>query len=246
MTSHCHARTRVRTLTVGLALGLLSVGLAPAQAADDKMEAEQLVERARLVIDTFAAEPKHGMFREHVQKAKALLVVPESLRGAFIFGAQGGNGVVLVRDTRTGRWQGPTFVTLVGANAGFQAGADTSEVIFVAMTDRGMTRLLGGTFKLGGDASVAAGPLSLGVGGATAETSGDILVFANSKGLYAGISLDGSVITVRDSLNHAFFGTDISTTDVLVRGTTVTENPKAEPLLTAVNKLTAEPAHAKE
>ena len=235
---------KVRTLTVGFALGVLSVGLTPAQAADDKMEADQLVERARLVIDTFAAEPKHGSFREHVQTAKALLVVPESLRGAFIFGAQGGNGVVLARDAKTGRWLGPTFVTLGGANAGFQAGADTSEVIFVAMTDRGMTKLLSGTFKLGGDASVAAGPLSLGVGGATAETSGDILVYGNSKGLYAGFSLDGSVVTVRDSLNRAFYGKDVSTTDVLVRGTT--ENPKAEPLLAAINKLTAAPAHARE
>jgi lipid-binding SYLF domain-containing protein len=209
MQSYCHARTRVRTLTVGLALGLLSVGLAPAQAADDKLEAEQLVERARLVIDTFAAEPKHGTFRENVKKAKALLVVPESLRGAFIFGAQGGNGVVLARDAKTGRWLGPTFVTLGGANAGLQAGADTSEVIFVAMTDRGMTKLLSGTFKLGADASVAAGPLSLGVGGATAETSADILVYGNSKGLYAGFSLDTSVIAVRDSLNHTFYGTDV-------------------------------------
>ena len=157
---------------------------------------------------------------------------------------RGGNGVVLTRDGKTGRWLGPTFVTLGGANIGFQAGADTSEVIFVAMTDRGMTRLLGGTLKIGGDASVAAGPFSLGLGGATAETSGDILVYENSKGLYAGFSLDTSVVFVRDSLNRAFYGTDISTTDVLVRGTT--ENPKAEPLLSAVNKLTAAPAHAKE
>jgi lipid-binding SYLF domain-containing protein len=107
----------------------------------------------------------------------------------------------------------------------------------LAMTERGMTQLLNSSVKLGGDVSVAAGPVGAGVGGATAGLSADLLLYSRAKGLYGGFSVDGAVVSVRESLNKAYYGKDVKTTDVLVRG--AAKNPKAKPLLDSVEKLAA-------
>jgi lipid-binding SYLF domain-containing protein len=229
-------KSMLRTLVLMAALGLLAVGVGRAQA-DDKMDAEQLVTKAKLVVESFTADEKMGSFRDHAKKARAMFVVPEALRAAFIIGGQGGSGVLVARDAKTGRWLGPTFHTLGGASFGFQAGADAAEVIALAMTERGLTKLLSSSVTLGGDVSVAVGPASASAGAATAGLSADILIYSRSKGLYGGFSAEGSVVTVRDSLNKAYYGKEVSPTDILVRGTP--KNPKADPLLGAVGKVAA-------
>jgi lipid-binding SYLF domain-containing protein len=217
-----------------VALGLVAGGGAPA-VADDKMDAEQLVTKAKLVVDSFTADEKMASFRDNAKKAKGMLIVPEALRAAFIFGGQGGSGVLVARDTKTGRWLGPSFHGLGGASFGFQAGADSAEVIALAMTERGLTKLLSPSVTLGGDISVAMGSVSGGAGAATAGLSADILVYSRAKGLYGGFSVEGSVVKVRDSLNKAYYGKEVSPADILVRGTP--KNPKADPLLGAIGKV---------
>ncbi len=231
-----HMKSMLRTLVLMTASGLLAVGVVPAQA-DDKMDAEQLVTKAKLVVESFTADEKMGSLRDHAKNAKAMFVVPEALRAAFIFGGQGGRGVLVARDPKTARWLGPTFHTLGGASFGFQAGADSAEVIMLAMTESGLTKLLSSSVKLGGDVSVAVGGASAGTGAATAGLSADILIYSRAKGLYGGFSAEGSVVSVRDSLNKAYYGKEVSPTDVLVRATP--KNPKSEPLLGAVGKLAA-------
>jgi lipid-binding SYLF domain-containing protein len=218
------------------ALSLVAGGIVPARA-DDKTDAEQLVTKAKLVVESFTVDEKMGELREDAKNAKAFLVVPQALRGAFIIGGQGGSGVLVARDPKTKRWLGPTFHGLGGASFGFQAGADSAEVIALAMTERGLNNLLNPSVKLGGDVSVAVGSASAGRGGATAGLSADILVYSRSKGLYGGFSVDGSVVSVKDSLNKAYYGKEVTPTDVLIRATT--RNPKSEPLLKAVDKLAA-------
>lgn len=229
-------QTVVRTLAVIAALSLAAGGAAPAQA-DDKMDAEQLVTKAKLVVESFTADEKMEQLRAHAKEAKAVLVVPEALRAAFIIGAQGGNGVLVARDAKSGKWLGPAFNSLRGASFGFQAGADSAEVIALAMTERGLTQLLTSSVKLGGDVSVAAGSHSAGMGGATAGLSADILIYSRAKGLYGGFSVDGAVVGVKESLNKAYYGKETSPTDILVRGTS--KNPTAAPLLGAIDKLAA-------
>jgi SH3 domain-containing YSC84-like protein 1 len=227
--------SRVRTLAAVVAMSLVAGGV-PVQA-DDKTDAEQLAEKSKLVVEGFTVDRDMGSLRENAKRAKAIFVVPEALRAAFIFGAQGGSGVLVAREEKTGKWLGPTFHTLGGASFGFQAGADSAEVVMLAMTERGLTQLLNSSVKLGGDVSVAAGPIGAGVGGATAGLSADLLIYSRAKGLYGGFSVDGAVVSVRDSLNKAYYGKEVNTTDVLVRGTA--KNPKADPLLGAVSKLAA-------
>jgi lipid-binding SYLF domain-containing protein len=196
-----------------------------------------MVTRAKLVVDGFAADKKMESLHENVKKARAMLIVPEALRAAFIIGGQGGSGVLVARDVKSGRWMGPTFHSMGGASFGFQAGADSAQVIALAMTERGLTKLLSPSVKLGGDVSVAVGGASAGAGAATAGLSADILVYSHSKGLYGGFSAEGSVVSVRDSLNKAYYGKEVSPSDVLLKGTP--KNPKAAPLLDAVGKLAA-------
>jgi lipid-binding SYLF domain-containing protein len=221
---------------VVLALTLVAGGVV-AVRADDKTDAEQLVTKSKLVVEEFTVDRDMGSLRENAKKAKAIFVVPEALRAAFVIGAQGGSGVLVARDEKSGKWLGPTFHTLGGASFGFQAGADSAEVVMLAMTERGLTQLLNSSVKLGGDVSVAAGPIGAGIGGASAGLSADLLLYSRSKGLYGGFSVDGAVVSVRDSLNKAYYGKDVSPTDVLVRG--AAKSPKADPLLGAVSKLAA-------
>lgn len=159
------------------------------------------------------------------------------LKGAFIWGASGGSGVLLVRDEKTGPWIGPAFYTIGGASFGLQIGGQASEVILLVMTDRGVTSLLTNSLKLGADAGVAAGPVGAGVAASTANLSADILSFSRSKGLYGGVSLDGAVVATRGEWNHAYYGKRVAPTDIFVRHDV--SNPQAFALIDDVARSAA-------
>jgi lipid-binding SYLF domain-containing protein len=188
-----------RMVATALVVAVSTVAAVPAagDAAKDARDAQQLVERAKLTVASFATDDTVGKpVRDLIKKAKGVYIASDVLRGAFIVGASGGSGVLLVRGDK-GQWNGPAFYTIGEASFGFQAGVDKSEVVLLIMSDRGVSAMLASSVKLGGDVSVAAGPVG---GGATAETanvSADILSFARAKGLYAGVSLEGAVMAKR-------------------------------------------------
>lgn len=217
-----------------LATMTLFLGSMPAWA-DDALDARQLVEKARLTVEEFQKDPNMTALRDLAKRAKGMLILPQMVRAAFIIGGSGGSGVLVARDEKTGQWRGPSFHTLGGASFGFQAGADAAEVIIVAMTERGVTKLLTPQVKLGGDVSVAAGPVGGGAAAATAGLSADLISYSIAKGLYGGFSVDGSVVGVRTSLNHAYYGKPVSPTDILITG--AAKSPQAGPLIAAVAKL---------
>lgn len=228
------------TLASALLLLLFLIGGAaftpfPA-SADDKMDAVQMVERAKMTFDSFMVAPETEAFRNLIGNAKGVFVAPQILRGAFIVGASGGSGALVAKDPRTGKWMGPAFYTMGTASFGLQIGADASEVILLAMTDRGATALLGTSVKLGADIGVAVGPVGVGISASTANLSADILAFSRSKGLYGGISLDGAVVAVRNDWNDAYYGKAVNPTDILVLGAAV--NPQASLFLDTVAKAT--------
>jgi lipid-binding SYLF domain-containing protein len=219
-----------------VAVSVAGAGSAAADAAKDAREATQLVERAKLTVESFAADKAIGKpVRDLIKKAKGVYVAPEVLRGAFIVGASGGSGVLLVRGDK-GQWNGPAFYTIGEASFGLQAGADKSEVVLLIMSERGVSSMLASSVKLGADASVAAGPVGAGATAETANVSADILSFARAKGLYAGASLEGAVMARREGLNEAYYNkNDVTPTDILIKGTST--NKQAAPLKTEVNKL---------
>jgi lipid-binding SYLF domain-containing protein len=229
----------VNKLTLVVAAFVMVIGftvsyITPARA-DDAADAKQLVEKSKLTFDNFMRNKEMGGFRDLLKKAKGLFISPQMLEGAFVFGVSGGSGVFVARNSATGRWSGPAFYTIGGASFGLQAGGQASEVVMLAMTDRGVNALLSPSFKLGADVGVAVGPVGAGAAAATANISADIITFALSKGLFAGISLDGSVVAVRNEWDAAYYKKPgVTPTDILIRNDV--SNPESAKLIAAVSK----------
>ncbi len=195
--------------------GIIICQTSPAIAADDRTQALQLVEKSKFAFHDFLTDPKMGVMRDLMKDAKGIFIIPQLLRGAYVIGASGGSGVFLAKG-KDNNWMGPAFFTVGGASIGLQIGGDASEVILLAMTNRGVAAFHSNNFKLGANASVAVGPVGAGIGAQTANLSGDILSFSRAKGLYGGVSLQGSVVAARNTMNKAYYGQDIqSPTDVL-------------------------------
>ena len=222
-------------MTAVLLFAVVAIGVGPA-VADDAQDARQLVERAHLTFESFSTDSNLGWsLRGLVNKARGVLIYPQVFRGAFIFGGSGGSGVLLVRDAASGKWSGPAFYTIGEVSFGLQVGADASEVVLVALTDRGVTALLATSGKLGANASIAVGPLGAGLTGATANISADIVSYSRNKGLYAGLSLEGAVVAVREALNAAYYGRDVTPGQILIQREV--SNPHAAGLIEAIAKV---------
>ena len=228
---------RVKSVGLVLLAIVLSIVMTsfpvPASAADDKMQANQLVEKARMAFDSMVADPNLEALVDLLKRARGVFICPALLKGAFIVGVSGGSGVFLARGEKT--WYGPAFYTIGGASFGLQIGGQSSEVVLVAMTDRGVMSLLSTSAKLGADAGIAVGPVGIGAAAATANLSVDIISFSRAKGLYGGVSLDGAVIAVRDSVNDAYYDKRVKPMDILIRHDVT--NPQAAGLIQGVEKI---------
>ena len=219
---------------VVMAFGFTVSQITPA-LADDAAEATQLAEKATMSFENFVAAKDFTGFRDLLKKARGILIAPQVLEGAFVFGISGGSGVFVARDPKTGQWNGPAFYTIGEASFGLQAGAKDSQVIMLVMTARGVNALLSSSVKLGADISAAAGPVGAGASAATANISADIISYSLSKGLYAGLSLEGAVVAVRNEWNAAYYKKPgVTPTDILIRKDV--SNPESRKLIVEVSK----------
>jgi lipid-binding SYLF domain-containing protein len=158
------------------------------QAADEG----KLLRDANKTISDLKHDPAFSTARSMLQNARAIYVVPKLVKGGFIFGAEGGEGVLL---RRTGRgWSAPSFYDMGSASFGLQAGLEQAEVVFIINSDRALAGIEHGNFKLGAGAGLTVVNLSSGAEGATTAHGGDIVVWTSGSGAYAGISFNGSVI----------------------------------------------------
>jgi len=189
------------------------VGLLFAAPASAQSDEQLLVDKARITFESFMTDSNMSWFKEHLKEAKGVLIVPSLLKAGFIFGGSGGSGVLLVNDAKKGQWSQPAFYTIGSVSFGLQIGGEAAEVIMLVRTQKAVDKLLTSSFKLGGDTSIAVGPVG---GGAKSNVVADILSFSRSQGAFAGLALDGSVITVRDKWNAAYYGKPASPVDILV------------------------------
>lgn len=234
-----HGRRPVTVIAMGILVAWLTLapgssGVVPARA-DDTTDSHQLVERARLALEGFLADPAmSGSVRAVLAQAKAVLIYPSILRLAFVFGGSGGSGVLLARDESANVWSGPAFYTIGQFSFGFQAGGDSADVVLAILTDRGLSALLSTSAKLGADVGVTAGPVGVGAEAATANLSADLVSYSRAKGLYAGVSVNGAVVATRASLNQAYYGRDLSPSAILISREAT--NPHAARLIDTVTK----------
>ena len=198
---------------------------------DETIEQQGLIDKARITFQSFSNDEDTSWIRENLSQAKGLVIIPSLLKGGFILGGSGGGGILIVRDEKTGKWSQPAFYSIRSLSFGIQFGGEAAEVIMVVTSQKGIDQLLATSFKLGGDISVAAGPIGE---RANANVNVDILSFTRSKGAYAGFSLEGAVIKTWDSWNEAYYGRPVRPVDIFIRGSV--SNPGSAELLRLVTE----------
>lgn len=199
---------RRTTLRLGLA-GLVAGGLALAgqpALANDRAEAQDVLDQATSIFKKLKSDPEFAEMPGYVQRARAVMIFPRLIKGGFILGGEGGDGVLLVKDD-AGNWSPPAFYSLAAASLGLQIGGQVSEVVLTIMNDGALDAILRNNFKLGADASIAVGPVGKGLeAGTTSNLQEDIYAFSKSQGLYGGASAEGAALVEAEAYNEAFYG----------------------------------------
>jgi lipid-binding SYLF domain-containing protein len=188
-------------------------------------ETRASVDAAEASLNRFLRDPDMTWLQRNLSQAKAVMVCPKIFQAGFIVGGSGGRCLVLARSAAKPGWHGPAAYRITTGSVGLQAGAQASEMVALIMTDKAVNSLLSNSFKFGADVSVAAGPVGSGTG---SQINADIVHFVRSTGLYGGLNLDGSVITIDEEGNRAFYGHPATPVDILVKGA---HNPMGAPLV---------------
>lgn len=170
----------------------------------------QRVDQANRVLKEIMMAPDSGIPQSLMQDAHAIAVIPGVIKAGFILGGRFGEGLVAIK-TPQGTWSNPAFIRITGASLGFQAGVSSTDVILVFRSERGVDRLVHGEFTLGADLGVAAGPVGRYANASTnGELSAEIYSYSRSRGLFAGVALDGARIGIDDSADQRVYGKDIT------------------------------------
>src|SRR6202142_2545525 len=190
------------------AAAILNIAHAGAREEGRLLTATEVLEEVRAMPDVRLPDTL-------LAHAYGIAVIPDVTKVAFIFGGRHGNGVLSVRDKLTAPWSNPVFVSLTGGSWGFQAGAQSSDIILVFTTKTGIEGIAGGKLTLGADASVATGPVGRQGSAATDIGLSEIYSYARTRGLFGGIALDGSVMSIDRKANAAFYGkSGVSATEI--------------------------------
>ncbi len=167
-----------------------------------QMKEDITVRESMVVLNEIMNIPASAIPASMLRDAHAVAIIPKVIKGSFVIGARHGNGVLMVRDTNGG-WHAPVFINLTGGNIGWQVGVQSTDVVLVFKTQESVASLLSGKFTLGADAAVAAGPMGRQASAATdGQLAAAIYSWSRSRGLFLGVSLDGSVIEV-DPISNA-------------------------------------------
>ena len=223
-----------------IALALLPLAIVAPHAAHAQAKEEYRVLAAAEVLDTLRTQRDDVIPERLLQRAYAIAVIPEVYKGALIFGARHGNGLFVVRDAR-GRFSNPVFVSLTGGSIGLQWGGQKTEVVLVFTTRRGVEGLAGGKLTLGAGASVAAGPVGR-QGEAAAGLDAEVFSYSRNSGLFAGVALEGTALTIDNKANGRFYGKKGVLASEIMGGTVTKDSENVRRLLTAVAASTGESA----
>ncbi len=197
-----------RLAGLGLALAFGAAQAAPVELAEKIDVSVEVLERITRI-------PEQGIPTRLLTSAHGLALIPGVIKAGFVIGGSYGKGVLTVRDEK-GQWSQPLFIRLAAGSLGFQIGAQSADVVLVFKTPRSVEGIVKGTFTLGADAAVAAGPVGRrGEAATDAELKAEILSYSRSRGLFAGVSLEGSKLDIDHDANEAFYGRAVRPTEVL-------------------------------
>jgi len=223
------SRIRLFTAMAGLLLALGTTGAwAQAREQGRLLMASQVLEELRSSRDQYIPD-------KLLERAYAIAVIPDMTKIAFFGGGRHGNGVLVVRD-RDGRFSSPTFISITGGSFGFQWGVQSMDVVLVFTTRKGVEGITGGKFTLGADASVAAGPIGRDASASTDATfRSEVYSYSRTRGVFAGVAVDGAALRVDDDANDAFYGKkDVMASDI-VAGKVRSNDESARRFLAVVN-----------
>jgi len=216
-------------------LGVTALLASPAAARADNDE-EKRVTESMAVLETLVRAPDQGIPEHILTRAEAIVVIPSLVKGGFIVGAQHGRGIMSVRNRDTNTWSAPGFVALTGGSIGWQIGVQATDLVLLVMNRDGVKDLLDTEFKVGANASVAAGPVGrTGEASTDASLSAQILAYSRTRGLFAGLALEGASLRVDRDANEKFYGKGVSK-DEMVRGVSIT-TPAGSLLTAALERL---------
>jgi lipid-binding SYLF domain-containing protein len=195
-------------------------GSLPAQNQETR-----IVEQSCNVLNEIMAIPASSIPQSMFSDARGLVIIPNMVKGGFVVGVKHGKGVAVIKD-ESGAWRPPVFVSMTGGSVGWQAGLQATDVVLVFRTQKSVQGLMSGKFTIGADAAAAAGPVGRQATAATdAQLKAEILSYSRSRGLFAGLSVDGSALTVDNAANQVYY----QGTGMTPAGTVVGENAQLPP-----------------
>jgi SH3 domain-containing YSC84-like protein 1 len=189
---------------------------------------QTLVDRSTLAVEDMMTQGVSQDPRIMLGRARAVMICPRVFKAGFIIGGAGGSCVLLARGGN-GTWSYPAFYGMGSGSVGFQIGIQDSELVLLIMTEKGLNAIMDSQFKFGADASVAVATVGGSVGGSTTAAIGaDILAFAMNRGLFGGVALDGSIMSLRSDWNRSYYGQPYSAREIVMQ--MAVANPGADPL----------------
>jgi lipid-binding SYLF domain-containing protein len=200
-------------------LAIVGLALVAHPSAQEGVRESDRLKEAITVLDEVMAAGDKSVPRNIMERAEAIAVFPSLVKAGFVVGGSRGHGAISVRDPKTGAWSSPGFLTITGGSFGLQIGAQAVDLILVVQNRRGLDQLLRNQFKIGADAAVAAGPVGRETSASTdIQLRAQILSYSRTRGIFAGITLNGSTIRQDRDANERFYGTAFRTTQIVNEG----------------------------
>jgi lipid-binding SYLF domain-containing protein len=174
--------------------------------------------------------------RDLLHRARGVMIIPSLVKGGFIFGAQGGTGVLLSRDPKTGSWSYPAFYGMGAGSFGLQIGVEVSKIMLIIMNDKALNAVMAAEFKVGAEAGIAVATLGGGAEASTTAAGGaDIYALAESAGLFGGVAIQGGIVKPRVQQDHNYYGPNVTAQQIVLSRSA--KNPAADRLRAALQQV---------
>ncbi|GAB0119641.1 lipid-binding SYLF domain-containing protein [Acidisoma sp. 7E03] len=225
---------RLRNMLIGAALLAVAPLMSGCATGSGPQAQQEIVDRSTLALQDVLNSTQSSSVIDTLRSARAVILCPQMFKAGFLIGGSGGNCVLIAR-AAGGSWSDPAFYSMGSGSFGAQIGVQSAELVVMIMNDRALGAVLRNHFKFGGDASLAVATVGAGIGGGTTtHLRADFVTFARTSGLFAGVSLEGSVLSPDTSSNQAYYGQPFNAQQITVQ--MLANNPGADPLRATLSR----------